>query len=142
MQIENWLFGPEKFPGLSRNRPYTLKRFPKSRSYPIFDGDRKEWLPSPNVARWCAPKNTDHGNGAGFSFLFAELCDISLEQEAYRSFNICRGPRYSSKREALKLCLYETLFDELRAPCVGERTRPTKGLFKNTKQQTCLVPME
>ena len=28
-------------------------------------------------------KNTDHGNGARFSFLFADLCEISVEQEAY-----------------------------------------------------------
>ena len=72
-------------------------------------GNRKEWLPSPNVgALLCTKKHTDHGNVAGFSFLFAELREISLKQEAYRSFNLWRCPRYNSKREALKLCLCET----------------------------------
>ena len=57
-------------------RPWEL-RFPKSRSYPIFyalviaRSSPVQMLARSGVHR----KNTDHGNGAGFSFLFAELCE-------------------------------------------------------------------
>ena len=74
----------------------------------------------------------DNESGAGISFLFAKLCEISFRQEANRSFDIYRRLRFSnSKREALKLCLYETLFDELRAPWVGEITRPRQKCVKD-----------
>ena len=74
----------------------------------------------------------DNENGAGISFLFAKLCEIAFKQEASRNFDIYRRPRFNNrKREALKLCLYETLFDELRAPWVGEITRPKQKCIKD-----------
>ena len=60
----------------------------------------------------------------GFSFLFSKLCELSFKNEANKGWDIYRRPRYTNRREkALKLCLYETLFEELRAPWVGELTR-------------------
>lgn len=60
----------------------------------------------------------------GFSFLFSKLCELSFNNEANSRWDIYRRPRYTDqRRKALKLCLYETLFEELRAPWVGELTR-------------------
>ena len=60
----------------------------------------------------------------GFSFLFAKLCELSFDNEANKGWDVYRRPRLTDRRQkALKLCLYETLFEELRAPWVGELTR-------------------
>lgn len=62
--------------------------------------------------------------GEGLSFLFSKLCELSFNNEANSRWDIYRRPRYTDqRRKALKLCLYETLFEELRAPWVGELTR-------------------
>ena len=96
----------------------------------------KEWLPRADVCH-LHEKKMDNENGAGISFLFAKLCEVSFKQEAGRNFDIYRRPRFSnSKREALKLCLYETLFDELRAPWVGETTRPKQKCIKDLDENS------
>lgn len=60
----------------------------------------------------------------GFSFLFAKLCELSFNNEANNGWDVYRRPRLTDRRQkALKLCLYETLFEELQAPWVGELTR-------------------
>lgn len=60
----------------------------------------------------------------GFSFLFSKLCELSFQNEAKIGWDIYRRPRYTDKRQkALKVCLYETLFEELRAPWISELVR-------------------
>ena len=60
----------------------------------------------------------------GFSFLFAKLCELSFSNETNKGCDIYRRPRLTDRRQkTLKLCLYETLFEELRAPWVSELTR-------------------
>ena len=66
----------------------------------------------------------DEESDKGFSFLFSKLCELSFKNEANRGWDIYRRPRFTDRRrKALKLCFYETLFEELRAPWVGELTR-------------------
>lgn len=60
----------------------------------------------------------------GVSFLFAKLCELSFNGEVSETWDIYRRPRFTNRRQrALKLCLYETLFEELRAPWVDQLTR-------------------
>ena len=60
----------------------------------------------------------------GVLFLFARLCEVSFQNEASKRWDIYRRPRYTYRRQkALKLCLYETLFEHLRAPWVDRLTR-------------------
>ena len=60
----------------------------------------------------------------GFSFLFSKLCELSFRNEANIGWDIYRRPRYTDKRQkSLKLCLHETLFEELRAPWISELIR-------------------
>ena len=60
----------------------------------------------------------------GLSFLFSKLCEKSFKNEANIGWDIYRRPRYTDKRQkALKVCLYETLFEELRAPWIRELVR-------------------
>ena len=67
---------------------------------------------------------TSDSSGGGFSFLFSKLCELSFNSEASKGWDIYRHPRYTDqRRKALKLCLHETLFEELRAPWVGELAR-------------------
>ncbi|XP_068759529.1 gamma-tubulin complex component 6-like isoform X2 [Montipora capricornis] len=74
-------------------------------------------------------------NDVGFSLLFSKLCEISFNQEAHRSCDIYWRPRYNNlRRKALKLCLYETLFEELRAPWVGELTRARQKSSKDADE--------
>lgn len=71
----------------------------------------------------------DEKSGGGFSFLFSKLCELSFNNEANKGWDVYRRPRYTDRRrEALKLCLYETLFEELRAPWVGELRRTQNKL--------------
>ena len=71
----------------------------------------------------------DDESGGGFSFLFSKLCELSFNNEANKGWDVYRRPRYTDRRrEALKLCLYETLFEELRAPWVGELRRTQNKL--------------
>ena len=60
----------------------------------------------------------------GLSFLFSKLCEKSFKNEADIGWDIYRRPRYTDKRQkALKVCLYETLFEKLRAPWISELVR-------------------
>ena len=60
----------------------------------------------------------------GFSCLFAKLCELSFNNEANKGWDIYRRPRLTGRRKkALKLCLYDTLFEELRAPWVDKLSR-------------------
>ncbi|PFX29663.1 Gamma-tubulin complex component 6 [Stylophora pistillata] len=64
----------------------------------------------------------------GFSFLFSKLCELSFQNKANIGWDIYRRPRYTDKRQkALKVCLYETLFEELRAPWISELVRTGDG---------------
>ena len=68
----------------------------------------------------------------GVSFLFAKLCELSFNNEANERWDIYRRPRFTSRRQkALKLCLYETLFEELRAPWVDHLTRTQYKGYKS-----------
>lgn len=63
-------------------------------------------------------------SGGGFTVLFSKLCEISFNKEANNGWDIYRRPRFTDRRQkALKVCLYETLFEELRAPWVSKLTR-------------------
>lgn len=77
----------------------------------------------------------DENSIGGFSFLFSKLCEISFNNEASRGWDIYRRPRYTDRRQkALKLCVYETLFEELRAPWVGELTRTRHKTIKKDEK--------
>ena len=68
----------------------------------------------------------------GVSFLFAKLCELSFNNEANERWDIYRRQRFTSRRQkALKLCLYETLFEELRAPWVDHLTRTQYKGYKS-----------
>ena len=94
--------------------------------------DKKEWLLS-IILVWNSAGKTcrimDEESRGGFSFLFSKLCELSFNNEANKGWDVYRRPRYTDRRrEALKLCLYETLFEELRAPWVGELRRTQNKL--------------
>ena len=83
----------------------------------------------------------EEDSGGGFSLLFSKLCEISFNNEANRGWDIYRRPRYTDRRQkTLKLCLYETLFEELRAPWVSELTRTgNKHDKKEENSRFCVV---
>ena len=75
----------------------------------------------------------------GVSFLFAKLCELSFNNKANETWDIYRRPRFTDRRQkALKLCLYETLFEELRAPWVDRLTR-TQYVFKGNESRFHVV---
>lgn len=68
----------------------------------------------------------------GISFLFSKLCELSFNNEANERWDIYRRPRFTNRRQkALQLCLYETLFEELRAPWVDQLKRTQYKGYKS-----------
>ena len=77
----------------------------------------------------------------GFSSLFSKLCELSFNNEATKGWDIYRRPRYTDhRRRALKRCLYETLFEELRAPWVGKlvHSQEKSGNLKSSSPKSVL----
>ena len=60
----------------------------------------------------------------GIVGLFNKLCELSFTNEARKEINIYRRTRYTGRHcRILKRCAYETLFEYLNGPWVGEKKR-------------------